>query len=81
MYTLDMKVLSVSDFRRQCLQLLDNVPAEGILIVKHGQPMARVTPIPHSCSNLIGILKGLASDPKDDLLSTGVAWDAESGHS
>ena len=76
-----MKTLSVSDFREQCLQLLDGLPADGILITKRGRPVAKITPVPSSCSDLIEIMKGLASDPQDDLFSTGVAWDAESGHS
>jgi antitoxin (DNA-binding transcriptional repressor) of toxin-antitoxin stability system len=74
-----MKTLNVSDFREQCLQLLEGLPAEGILITKRGRPVAKVTPVPSSCSDLIGSMKGLVSNPQDDLLSTGVAWDAESG--
>lgn len=81
LYTWDMKTLNVSDFREQCLQLLDGIPADGILITKRGRPVAKVTPVPSSCSDLIGIMKGLVSNPQEDLFSTGVAWDAESGHS
>src|ERR1700761_9438182 len=76
-----MKTLNVSDFREQCLQLLEGLPADGILITKRGRPLAKVTPVPSSCSELIGTMKGLISNPQDDLFSTGVAWDAESGHS
>src|ERR1700761_745505 len=76
-----MKTLNVSDFREQCLQLLDGLPADGILITKRGRPVAKITPVPSSCSDLIGSMKGLVSNPQDDLFSTGVAWDAESGHS
>src|SRR5882724_3752374 len=75
-----MKTLNVSDFREQCLQLLDGLPADGILITKRGRPVAKITPVPSSCADLIGIVKDLASDPQDDLFSTGVPWNAESGH-
>jgi len=40
-----MKDLSVTEFRRQCLTLLDVLPPEGIVVTKHGQPVARVLPM------------------------------------
>jgi antitoxin (DNA-binding transcriptional repressor) of toxin-antitoxin stability system len=67
-----MKTLNVSDFREQCLQLLDGLPADGILITKRGRPVAKLLPVPSSCSDLIGIMKGLSVNPQDELLSTGV---------
>ncbi len=47
-YTPGMKDLSVTEFRRQCLSLLEDLPEEGLLITKHGQPLARITPVPVS---------------------------------
>jgi prevent-host-death family protein len=44
-YTLIMKDLSVTEFRRQCLALLEELPEEGVVITKHGQPLARVMPM------------------------------------
>ena len=43
-YTLIVRDLSITEFRRQCLSLLENLPEEGIVITKHGQPVARVAP-------------------------------------
>ncbi len=43
-YTTGMD-LSVTEFRRQCLSLVDDLPEEGIVITKHGQPVARVAPV------------------------------------
>jgi antitoxin (DNA-binding transcriptional repressor) of toxin-antitoxin stability system len=40
-----MKDLSVTEFRRQCLSLLEELPEEGIVLTKHGHPVARVTPV------------------------------------
>src|SRR4051795_1856258 len=80
LYNIIMKTLSVSDFREQCLQLFEGLPAEGILITRRGRAVAKVTPVPSPCSDLIGRLPGVVSNPKDDLFATGVAWDAESGH-
>jgi antitoxin (DNA-binding transcriptional repressor) of toxin-antitoxin stability system len=73
-----MKTLNVSDFREQRLQLLDGLPADGILVTRRGRPLAKITPVPTSCSDLIGIMKGFASNSEDDFFSTGVVWDAES---
>jgi prevent-host-death family protein len=40
-----MKDLSVTEFRRQCLSLLDALPEEGIVVTKRGEPLARITPV------------------------------------
>jgi antitoxin (DNA-binding transcriptional repressor) of toxin-antitoxin stability system len=78
LYTLAMASMNVTEFREQCLQLLDNVPPEGVLIMKRGRPVAKLLPVASSCVDLIGTIKNLSVDPKDDLLSTGLAWDAQS---
>jgi antitoxin (DNA-binding transcriptional repressor) of toxin-antitoxin stability system len=44
-YTTGVRDLSVTEFRRQCLALLANLPEEGILVTKHGRPLARVAPV------------------------------------
>ena len=44
-YTLVMRDLSITEFRRRCLSLLEDLPAEGIVITKRGQPVARVAPV------------------------------------
>jgi hypothetical protein len=40
-----MRALSITEFRRQCLALLENLPEEGIVTTKRGQPLARVAPV------------------------------------
>ena len=77
-YTLSVREIKVSEFRQQCLALMDKLPAEGIVITKHGHPVARLTPIRKSPAELIGSCPGMVIDPKDDLFSTGIKWDAES---
>jgi prevent-host-death family protein len=70
--------ISVSDFRQQCLALMDRLPAEGVLITRHGHPVAKIVPVhPASCRNLIGTMN-ILRDNSDDLFSTGERWDAES---
>jgi antitoxin (DNA-binding transcriptional repressor) of toxin-antitoxin stability system len=59
--------------------LLDRVGPEGILITKHGRPVAKLVPIATESAALIGSLKGKLII-KGDIRSTGVKWDAESRH-
>jgi prevent-host-death family protein len=40
-----MRAIGITEFRRHCLALLEDLPEEGIVITKHGQPVARVAPI------------------------------------
>jgi antitoxin (DNA-binding transcriptional repressor) of toxin-antitoxin stability system len=74
------KRVAVTDFREQCLQLFDNIPADGIVITKRGKPIAKVVRVVSSCSELIGSVPNLVASGDDDLFSTGIAWDAESRH-
>jgi hypothetical protein len=41
-HNLIMRELSITEFRRQCLSLLEDLPEEGLVITKHGPPVARV---------------------------------------
>jgi len=41
----EMRDLSITEFRRQCLALLEDLPEEGIVITKRGRPVARVAPL------------------------------------
>lgn len=72
-----MKVLNVSDFREQCLALLDELPPEGVLITRRGQPVARVMPVHENNADLIGKLAG-KFEIRGEIFSTGEEWDAES---
>ena len=70
----------VAEFKAKCLRLLDNLGPEGLLITKRGRAVARVLPVAASDNQkLIGLMKG-SIKIKGDLFSTGVEWDAESGH-
>ncbi len=37
--------LNVTEFRRQILSLLSDLPEEGVLITKRGEPVARLLPV------------------------------------
>jgi prevent-host-death family protein len=72
-----MKSLNVSEFREQCLTLLERLPADGIVVTKRGEPIAKVVPIRKDNADLIGSLAG-AFAIRGDILSTGEEWDAQS---
>jgi len=77
-YLLLVKIIAAAKFKQQCLAILDRVDEEGIVITKHGRPVARLTRIPRreNDADLIGSLRGQVAI-KGDILSTGVAWHAE----
>jgi antitoxin (DNA-binding transcriptional repressor) of toxin-antitoxin stability system len=70
-----MMTMNVSKFKEQCLSLVDHLDASGIVITKHGKPVAKIIPIQSSCAHLIGAMKGKIRI-KGDVLSTGLEWDA-----
>ena len=39
-----MKEIGAAKFKEQCLALLDQLDADGLIITKHGKPVARVIP-------------------------------------
>jgi antitoxin (DNA-binding transcriptional repressor) of toxin-antitoxin stability system len=71
-----MPTMNVSKFKEQCLFLVDHLDADGIVITKHGKPVAKVVPIESGCAHLIGALKGKIRI-KGDLFSTGLEWEAD----
>jgi prevent-host-death family protein len=72
-----MEPINASKFKEQCLALLDNLDPEGIVITKHGKPVARLIPASSDCADLIGSMKGKIR-VHGGILSTGLNWDAES---
>ncbi len=74
-----MKTVAAAKFKEQCLTLLDRVDPEGIVVTKHGKPVATLTPLRDDPADLIGSLKGKIRI-KGDIGSTGLTWDAQSRH-
>jgi prevent-host-death family protein len=72
-----MVEIGVSKFKEQCLSLLDHLGPEGIVVTKHGKPVARVFPAESSCAALIGSMKGKVK-VSGGIFSTGITWNAES---
>jgi prevent-host-death family protein len=71
-----VKEIGAAQFKARCLQLLDQVGPDGIVVTKHGRPVARLIPIGGEGRALIGSLKGKIRI-KGNILSTGLHWDAE----
>jgi prevent-host-death family protein len=65
-----MKKVAAAKFKEQCLSILDNLEPEGILITKHGKPVARLIPAERASADLIGALRGRIG-VKGDIQSTG----------
>jgi prevent-host-death family protein len=72
-----VKTVPAAKFKEQCLALLDQVDPDGIIITKHGKPVAKLVPVHTDSANLIGSFKGKIKI-KGNILTTGVKWDAES---
>lgn len=72
-----MKTIPAAKFKEQCLALLGRVGPDGIIITKHGKPVAKLIPIHTDSARLIGSFKEKIKI-KGNILSTGVKWDVES---
>lgn len=70
-----MKEIGAAKFKEQCLALLDNLDADGLIVTKHGRPVARVIPYETNDGDLIGSLRGKLKI-KGDISTTGLRWDA-----
>ncbi len=72
-----MVEISASKFKEQCLSILDHLEPQGLIVTKHGKPIARLLPIDASPASLIGSMKGKVK-VSGDVFSTGLDWNAES---
>lgn len=72
-----MSTIGAAKFKQECLAILDRLGPEGIIITKHGKPIAKLVPIQTESTTLIGSLAGKIR-VHGDLLTTGLRWDAES---
>lgn len=71
-----MRTIPATEFKAQCLALLDRVDPDGIVITKRGRPVAKLMPLGADSEALIGSLAGKI-EIKGYVLSTGLRWDAE----
>lgn len=71
-----MKTIGATKFKEHCLSLLDELTSEGLIITKHGKPVAEVIPYPRAPAQLIGALRDRIG-VRGDILSTGVTRNAD----
>ncbi len=74
-YIVTMKTIAAGKFKAECLALLDRLGPEGLIVTKHGKPVAHVHAIGHSSATLIGSLAGKVK-VEGELFSTGTTWNA-----
>ena len=72
-----MKRIPASQFKAQCLAILDRVDPDGIVITKHGKAVATLMPARSESAALIGSMRGKIVI-KGDIMSTGMKWNAQS---
>jgi len=75
-----MKRVPIAEFKARFSQYVEEASQEDIVITKHGRPVARLVA---ECEqpkrefwDYYGALPDIRVDPDDDLLSSGVQWDA-----
>lgn len=72
------KTITATEFKAKCLAILDDLDPQGLVVLKHGRPVARLIPFNEGgTSGLIGSMKGKI-EVKGDIYSTGVRWNAQS---
>ena len=69
-----MDSIEAAKFKEQCLALLDRLDADGLVVTKHGKPVAKVIPYGQRDADLIGSMRGLI-EVKGDIHSTGIDWE------
>ena len=71
-----MKFVDAAEFREQFPELLDNLGDDGLIVTRHGRPVARLLPLERQDAELIGSLRHKIV-VRGDILSTGVDWGAD----
>ena len=66
-----MRTIGAAKFKEQCLALLDQLDADGLIVTKHGKPVARVVPYDREHADLIGSLRHKIRI-RGDILTTGL---------
>ena len=79
---MEIPSIMASTFKQQCLALLDQVARTRIpiIITKHGQPVAQLTPLDDPPGRpTMGSVRLLAEDD-GAYFSTGEVWEADPAH-
>lgn len=71
-----VQTIEAAKFQEQCLTLLDHLGPDGLVVTKHGKPVARVLPYDRRFESLIGSLRHKI-EIREDIASTGLRWEAD----
>jgi len=71
-----MESIGAAKFKEQCLSLLDSLDQDGLVITKHGKPVALLIPYTRKSALLIGSLRDKMA-VRGDIISTGAGWNAD----
>lgn len=73
-----VKTITATEFKAKCLDILDHLEPEGLVVTKRGRPVARVFP-ERAVENekFIGCMKD-GIEITGDIYETGMVWDAQS---
>ena len=71
-----MKEIGAAKFKEQCLALLDQLDADGLIVTKRGKPIALVVPYESQDADLIGSLRHKVK-VQGNIFTTGLGWNAD----
>lgn len=68
-----MKTIPAGAFKAQCLAIMDEVQArrEGVLITKHGKPVAKLVPADEGSDEIYNFLRG-KGEIKGDIIAPAI---------
>ncbi len=71
--------IRAEEFKSKCLKLMDEVQQtrEGIVITKHGKPVARLVPYEDHPQRIFGCMAGTVQVKGDVISTIDEAWDAD----
>jgi prevent-host-death family protein len=74
-----MKIVTASEFKAKCLQIIDEVAATGepVVITKGGIPLTQLVPMKRRSKSLLGTFKGSMRITGDIVSPINVKWDAQ----
>ena len=61
-----VKKIALGTLKKQFLFLIDHLDPDGLVITKHGKPVARMLPIERAPTNRVGVLRKQIKAPRTD---------------
>lgn len=72
------QTITATEFKAKCLEILDHLAPNGIIVTKRGRPVARVLPERTIVNEqFIGSMKDTI-EIRGEIRETGILWDAQS---